>query len=486
MRICVVGTGYVGLVTGACLADVGHVITCVDADAAKINTLKQGRIPIFEPDLAEMVSFNLRRGRLSFSTDVAAAARGAEAVFIAVGTPAQRGNGHADLSQVKAVASEIAPFLSDDAVVVLKSTVPIGTADEVERIIAEQRPDLQFDVASNPEFLRAGAAVHDFMHPDRLVIGVENATAREVMAGIYQPLSLGETPLLFTSRRSAELIKYSANALLATKIAFINEVADLCEQVDANIGEVSRGVGLDKRIGPDFLEAGPGFGGSCFPKDVLALLTIAEENHVPMRIAESVLVANEVRKRSLARRVASAVRGSLRGKSIALLGLTFKPNTDDMRESPSIALVAGLRGMDANIRAYEPAGTEQARTILGDDIAYCTSEYEAARGAEALVLVTHWPQFRTLDFEKLKRIMRAPVVVDLRNAYRAKDMVSRGFKYVGIGMPAFGSSTSVERETPGSRRGGRRSNGYGKFARENGTLEKGSLVRISERAVRSS
>jgi UDPglucose 6-dehydrogenase len=434
MRISVVGTGYVGLVTGSCLAQLGHSATCIDCNREKIELLNRGVVPIFEPSLAELIDANSRVSRLGFSAEFTSI-QDADAVFIAVGTPPRRANGHADLSQVKHVARRLALLLKPDAVLVVKSTVPIGTAEEVEQIISEERSRLDCDVASNPEFLRAGTAVHDFMHPDRIVIGVEHEPARKALAAIYEPLACKGVPLVFTSRRSAELIKYSANALLATKIAFVNEVADLCERVGAHIGEVSQAVGLDRRIGPDFLAAGPGFGGSCFPKDIMALLAIAEEHRVPMRIAEGVLAANEVRKRSLARRVADACGGSVRGKSVGLLGLTFKPNTDDMREAPSITLIEGLIDMGATVRAYEPVGTEHAKQSLSEELACCSSAYEAAQGADALVVVTEWPEFRSLDFSRLKKAMRCPLIVDLRNMYRQQDVVSCGFQYVGVGLP---------------------------------------------------
>jgi UDPglucose 6-dehydrogenase len=408
-------------------------VTCVDADRNKIAILNRGGLPIFEPGLGEIVSSNVQAGRLSFSTDLAPSVRRADAIFIAVGTPSRRGDGHADLSFVYGAVSQIATVLPPRALVVIKSTVPVGTADEVERIIAERRPNLNFYVASNPEFLRAGAAVRDFKHPDRIVVGTEHDVVCERMAQIYARLRIGGSPLLFTSRRSAELIKYAANAFLATKIAFINEVAELCEKIGAEAQDVARGIGLDQRIGPRFLDVGPGFGGSCFPKDALALVKMGEDHDAPMRIVETVLGVNEARKRAMARKVAAAFGEPLRGRHVALLGLSFKPNTDDMREAPSIALALGLRDMGAVVRAYDPAGTAHARAILADEVTYCASAYEAAEGADVLAVVTEWDQFRAVNLDRLKKIMRSPVVVDLRNVYRTEDMATRGFHYYRVG-----------------------------------------------------
>lgn len=436
MRIVMVGTGYVGLTTGACLAEFGHTVVCIDCDRDKIALINGGGLPIFEPGLGEIVASNVEAGRLSFSTDLASSLPNAQAIFIAVGTPSRHRDGQADLSHVYTVVKDMAPALPSGALVIVKSTVPVGTGDEVERLISECRPALVFDVVSNPEFLRAGAAIYDFKHPDRIVVGTDNNASRDKVAEIYQPLFLNAAPILYTSRRSAELIKYAANAFLAAKIAFINEVADLCEQVGAEVQDVARGVGLDKRIGPKFLNAGPGFGGSCFPKDALALTKLGEDHGAPMRIIESVLAANDARKRSMARKVAAVLGGSLRGKTVALLGLTFKPNTDDLREAPSIALITGLLDMGASIRAYDPVGVEQAKRVLPGEVNYCTSAYTAAAGADALVIVTEWEQFRALDFCRLKQVMRSPVVADLRNIYRAEDVVSRGFRYFRIGSRA--------------------------------------------------
>src|SRR4051795_10690323 len=434
MRIAMIGTGYVGLVSGACFADFGHHVTCVDKDAGKIAALDRGEIPIFEPGLDALVASNVKARRLDFTTELAGPVAEADAVFIAVGTPSRRGDGHADLSYVHAAAREIAGALKGFTVVVTKSTVPVGTGDEVERLIRETNPAADFTVASNPEFLREGAAIRDFKFPDRIVIGTSDDRARKVLSDIYRPLSLNQAPLMFTARRTAELIKYAANAFLATKITFINEMADLSERVGADVQEVARGIGLDNRIGSKFLHAGPGFGGSCFPKDTRALVKIALDNDVQLRIIEAVLAVNDNRKRAMARKVSNAAGGNLRGKTVAVLGLTFKPDTDDMREAPSIALVTGLLDMGATVRAHDPAGMEQARREL-PDIEYCDDPYLCARGADALVLVTEWVQFRALDLARLKREMAQPVIVDLRNIYRPEDMAALGFIYESVGRP---------------------------------------------------
>src|SRR5712664_4182735 len=435
MRIAMIGTGYVGLVSGACFADFGHRVTCVDKDAQKIAALAHGDIPIYEPDLDRLVAENMSGGRLDFTTDHAGPVAAADAVFIAVGTPSRRGDGHADLTYVYAAAREIAASLAGFTVVVTKSTVPVGTGDEVERIIREARPDADVAVVSNPEFLREGAAIRDFKHPDRIVVGLTDERAKKVMAEIYRPLYLNQAPIVYTSRRTAELIKYAANAFLATKITFINEIADLCEKVGADVQEIARGIGLDNRIGSKFLHAGPGFGGSCFPKDTVALIKTGQDFAAPLRIVETVAAVNDARKRAMARKVSAALGGSLRGKTIAVLGLTFKPDTDDMREAPSIPLVTGLLDMGAKVRAHDPVGMEQARREL-PDIEYCDDPYACARGADALVIVTEWVQFRALDLERLKRAMAQPVVVDLRNIYRPEDMAALGFTYESVGRPS--------------------------------------------------
>jgi UDPglucose 6-dehydrogenase len=437
MRVAMIGTGYVGLVSGACFADFGHHVTCVDMDGVKIAALQRNEIPIYEPGLDRMVETNARQGRLDFTTDLKKPVIEADAVFIAVGTPSRRGDGHADLSYVHAAAREVAGALTGFTVVVTKSTVPVGTSDDVERIIQEARPDAEFAVVSNPEFLREGAAIQDFKHPDRIVIGTDDPRARQIMAEIYRPLYLNQAPILYTGRRTAELIKYAANAFLATKITFINEIADLCERLGADVQEVARGIGLDNRIGPKFLHAGPGFGGSCLPKDILALIKTAQDQATPLRVVEAVAAVNDARKRAMARKVAAAV-GNLRGKTIGILGLTFKPNTDDMREAPSVPLVTALQDFGARVRAYDPVGTEQARGLL-PDVTFCDGLYACAEGADAVVIVTEWEQFRALDLDRLKAVMAAPVVIDLRNIYRAEEMVGRGFIYESVGRSAIKS-----------------------------------------------
>jgi UDPglucose 6-dehydrogenase len=435
MRVAMIGSGYVGLVSGACFADFGHHVTCVDKNAGKIAALNRGEMPIYEPGLAELVASNLKGGRIVFTTDLAAAVSDADAVFIAVGTPSRRGDGHADLTYVREAAREVAAELTGFTAVVMKSTVPVGTGDEVERIIREARPDADVVVVSNPEFLREGAAIRDFKHPDRIVVGSDDSRAREVMIELYRPLYLNAAPILHTDRRTAELIKYAANAFLATKITFINEIADLCEKVGADVQQVARGIGLDNRIGAKFLHAGPGFGGSCFPKDAQALIKTAQDQGTPLRIVETTVAVNDVRKRAMARKVADAVGGEVRGKTVAVLGLTFKPNTDDMREAPSIALITALQDMGAKIRAYDPAGMAQAELVLAD-IVYCDGPYSCAEGAGALVIVTEWEQFRALDFERLKAVMAEPVLIDLRNVYQPDEVARRGFRYRSVGRKA--------------------------------------------------
>ena len=432
MRITMIGTGYVGLVSGACFADFGHQVTCVDKDAGKIAALHRGEIPIYEPGLDELVAANVKAGRLDFTTDLTAPVGEADAVFIAVGTPSRRGDGHADLSYVYAAAKEIAAALKGFTVVVTKSTVPVGTGDEVERLIRETNPTADAAVASNPEFLREGAAIRDFKFPDRIVIGTADERARKVMGEIYRPLSLNQGPLMYTARRTAELIKYAANAFLATKITFINEMADLAEKVGADVQDVARGIGMDNRIGSKFLHAGPGFGGSCFPKDTRALVQTAHDHDVPVRIVEAVLAVNDNRKRAMARKVSHALGGNMRGKTVAVLGLTFKPDTDDMREAPSIPLVTGLTDMGARVKAFDPAGMAQAKAEL-PDITYCEDAYDCAKGADALVIVTEWVQFRALDLPRLKAAMAQPIVVDLRNIYRPAEMAEHGFDYHSVG-----------------------------------------------------
>jgi len=432
MRVAMIGTGYVGLVSGACFADFGHEVVCVDKDKEKIAALTRGEMPIYEPGLSDVVAINARAGRLKFTTELSGAVAEADAVFIAVGTPSRRGDGFADLSFVYDAAREIARALDGFTVVITKSTVPVGTGDEVERIIRETRPEADFTVVSNPEFLREGAAIRDFKLPDRIVIGTADTRAREVMSELYRPLYLNRSPILFTGRRTAELIKYAANAFLATKITFINEIADLAEKVGADVQEVARGIGLDNRIGSKFLHAGPGYGGSCFPKDTVALIKTAQDHASPLRIVEAVAAVNDARKRAMARKVSAALNADVRGKTVAVLGLTFKPNTDDMREAPSIPLITALQDMGAKVRAYDPVGMEQAKSVMGN-VTFCDDAYSCAKGAAALVIVTEWEQFRALDFDRLKTVMAQPVLVDLRNVYRPDEMSRRGFVYEGIG-----------------------------------------------------
>lgn len=437
MKIAMVGSGYVGLVSGACFADFGHDVVCIDKDPRKIDSLKAGIMPIYEPGLAELVASNVKAGRLSFTTDLAEGIAGAGAIFIAVGTPSRRGDGHADLSFVYAVAEEIGANLRQPAVIVTKSTVPVGTGDEVERILRESGTSVKFAVASNPEFLREGAAIGDFKHPDRIVVGTEDEWARGVMTEVYRPLFLNKSPMLFTSRRSSELIKYAANAFLAVKITFINEMADLCEKVGADVQDVSRGIGMDGRIGAKFLHAGPGYGGSCFPKDTLALLKTAEDHEAPTRIVEAVVKVNDARKRAMGRKVIEALGGmdAARGKKVALLGLTFKPNTDDMRDAPSRVIIKELIRRGATVSAYDPVAMQESERIFGDEpgLSYAGRPKSALEGADALVIVTEWKEFRSPDFESIKARLKQPVVFDGRNMYDPAVMKTAGIEYFGIG-----------------------------------------------------
>ncbi|MAB44225.1 MAG: UDP-glucose 6-dehydrogenase [Altererythrobacter sp.] len=434
MKIAMVGSGYVGLVSGACFADFGHEVVCIDKDQSKIDRLHDGIMPIYEPGLAELVGTNVQAGRLSFTTSLAEGIRGADAIFIAVGTPSRRGDGHADLSFVYAVAEEIGANLANDAVVVTKSTVPVGTGDEVERILKDSGTSHRISVVSNPEFLREGAAIGDFKRPDRIVIGAEDEFGRDVMREIYRPLFLNESPILFTGRRTSELIKYAANAFLATKITFINEMADLCEKVGADVQDVSRGIGMDNRIGPKFLHAGPGYGGSCFPKDTLALLKTAEDYDSPTRIVEAVVKVNDARKRAMGRKVLDAIGGieQARGKKVAMLGLTFKPNTDDMRDSPAIAVAQTLTDAGVEVAAYDPEGMELAKPLM-PEVTMVDDPYVAIEGADAVAIVTEWDAFRALDFDRIKGLANAPILIDLRNIYRPEDMRGLGFEYLSIG-----------------------------------------------------
>ncbi len=427
-----IGSGYVGLVSGACFSDFGHEVICVDKDETKIAALEAGRMPIFEPGLDTLVATNVAAGRLRFTTDLQAAVRGADAVFIAVGTPSRRGDGHADLTYVFAATREIAEAIDGPVVVVTKSTVPVGTGDKVEEILHELAGDFPIAVVSNPEFLREGAAIGDFKRPDRIVIGTEDERAKGVMREVYRPLYLNESPILFTGRRTSELIKYAANAFLATKITFINEIADLCEAVGANVQDVSRGIGLDNRIGSKFLHAGPGYGGSCFPKDTLALLKTAEDYETPVRIVEAVVQVNDNRKRAMGRKVIKALGGDAKGKTVAILGLTFKPNTDDMRDAPSLAIVQSLLDAGATVRAHDPEGMDSAKAMM-PAITYCRDAYEAATGADVVVIVTEWDTYRALDIKRLGTIMADKVMVDLRNVYPAVDVEKAGFAYSSIG-----------------------------------------------------
>ncbi|HEY4942176.1 MAG TPA: UDP-glucose/GDP-mannose dehydrogenase family protein [Rhizomicrobium sp.] len=433
MRIAMIGTGYVGLVSGACLSEFGHNVACVDKDEAKIAALRDGQIPIFEPRLDEVVAANAKAGRLTFETQIAGAVRGADAVFIAVGTPSRRGDGHADLTYVYAAAEEIAAALDGYAVIITKSTVPVGTSREVERIVSRLRPGAAFDMASNPEFLREGSAIDDFRRPDRVVVGCDAERARDVMREIYRPLYLHETPIVFTSRESSELIKYASNAFLATKITFINEMADICEKVGADVQDVARGIGLDGRIGNKFLHAGPGFGGSCFPKDTLALRKTAQDVGAPTRLVEAVVAVNDARKAAMAQKIAKAF-GGVKGKTVAILGLTFKPNTDDMRDAPSLVIVPDLQAMGATIRAFDPQGAKEARKLL--NIELCKDAYDALAGADGVVILTEWNEFRALDLPRMKALLKHPLMVDLRNIYKPEQMAGAGFTYVSVGRAA--------------------------------------------------
>jgi UDPglucose 6-dehydrogenase len=432
MKIAMIGSGYVGLVSGVCFADFGYSVTCIDKDVGKIERLQKGEIPIFEPGLQELVTRNVKENRLSFSTDFDAGVRDADLVFIAVGTPSRRGDGHSDLNYVFAAAREIALALNNYTVVAIKSTVPVGTGDKVDEIIRATNPNADYAVVSNPEFLREGAAIEDFKRPDRVVVGVHEERARLLMEKLYRPLSLNRAPVMFTDRRSSELIKYAANAFLATKIAFINEMADLCERAGADVQEVAKGIGLDRRIGSKFLNAGPGFGGSCFPKDSLALIKTGNDFEVPMRIVDTVSQVNEHRKRAMGRKVIKACGGNVAGRRIAVLGLTFKPNTDDMRDAPSIAIIQALQDAGATVCAYDPEGMNNARGLMSG-IEYAPNAYACLDGADAMVLITEWDAFRALDLVEVKKRLKTPLVVDLRNVYPPEDMLRLGIAYVGIG-----------------------------------------------------
>jgi UDPglucose 6-dehydrogenase len=443
MRIAMVGAGYVGLVSGACLADFGHQVVCIDNDTTKVKMLQDGNIPIYEPGLHDLVHNNVRERRLSFASELKEQIRDADAIFIAVGTP-RRDDGHADLSHIYDLARELAALIEGFTVIIAKSTVPVGTCDEVQRIIYQERPDADVAVVSNPEFLREGAAIRDFKFPDRVVVGCDDERAKKVLADVYRPLSLSQVAIFYTTRRNAELIKYASNAFLATKITFINEMADLCEKVGGDIQEVARGIGLDNRIGTKFLHAGPGFGGSCFPKDVRALIKTAQDHDVSLRILEAVAAVNDNRKRAMARKIAAIVPGGVRGKTIGVLGLAFKPNTDDLREAPSITVITALHDMGANVRAFDPAAMSYAQVLM-PKVIFCESAYHCAEGADALVIITEWEQFRALDLERLRKVMANPVIVDLRNVYRSSDMERHGFAYTSIGRGMSSQSGGTSR-----------------------------------------
>lgn len=434
MNIAMIGSSYVGLVSGACLADFGHKVTCVDKDAAKIDALRSGKIPIYEPGLDQVVADNVKAGRLSFTIDLKQGVAAADVVFLAVGTPSRRGDGHADLSFVEAAARELAAAVRPGTVIIIKSTVPVGTSDKVEHILKLANPALDVSVASNPEFLREGSAIADFKRPDRIIVGVNDERGKSALSEVYRPLYLNRSPLMFTSRRTAELTKYAANAFLAMKVTFINEIADLCERAGADVQDVARGIGLDNRIGSKFLHAGPGYGGSCFPKDTTALIRIAQDFEAPLRLVETTVAINETRRRAMGRKIAAACGGDLRGKTIALLGVTFKPNTDDIREAPALAIIQALHDGGAAIRLYDPAGMDGARAVL-DGVEFGGSPYEIAEDADALVIVTEWEEFRALDFSMLRQIMRSPCLVDLRNVYRGEDIAKHGFRYSSVGRP---------------------------------------------------
>ena len=447
MRVVMIGTGYVGLVSGACFADFGHTVTCIDKDPSKIEKLLKGEIPIFEPGLDQLVATNVREGRLSFGIEAKDAVRNADAVFIAVGTPSRRGDGHADLSYVYAAAEEIAGLIEGFTVIVTKSTVPVGTGDEIEQIIRRARPDAQFAVVSNPEFLREGAAIEDFKRPDRVVVGIEDERARPVMTELYRPLYLNETPIVFTGRRTSELIKYAANGFLAMKITFINEMADLCEAVGADVQQVAKGIGLDARIGSKFLNAGPGYGGSCFPKDTLALARTAVDNGSPVRLIETTIDVNKKRKVDMADKVAAAAGGDLTGKTVGILGVTFKPNTDDMRDAPALDIIPALQKMGASVQAFDPEGAKEAAHML-KDVDFKSGPYEAVEGADVLVILTEWDQFRALDMDRVKGLLKTPIVVDLRNIYRPSDMAAAGFSYTGVGRGYVAGAAAAAAAAP--------------------------------------
>lgn len=442
MHVTIVGSGYVGLVTGACFAEFGHSITCVDTDQNKINKLKQGISPIYEPGLESLIGQGIKSGRLTFTTDLSAAMEKTDAVFLAVGTPTSQASGQADLSYIHAAAEEIARNIKSYVVVVTKSTVPVGTARQIHKTISTTNPDAKFDIASNPEFLREGAAISDFMRPDRVVIGAESEPARTILKQLYRPLYLIETPIVFTGIETAEIIKYAANAFLATKIAFINEMANLCEVAGGDVQDVAKAIGLDGRIGRKFLHAGPGYGGSCFPKDTKALAHTARQFQTPSRIVEAVIDSNDSRKKHMASRIIDAVGGSGVGKTIAILGLTFKPNTDDMRDAPSLDIIPELQRLGAIIKAYDPVGMDHAKDLFAD-VKFMKNSTEAIIGVDAVVILTEWNEFRALDLKYLKTLVKTPVLVDLRNIYKPDEVLNAGFDYISIGRPAYRSLMDI-------------------------------------------
>ena len=438
MQIAMIGAGYVGLVTGACFSEFGANVTCVDKDVNKISILKEGKIPIFEPGLEALVQSNVQSNRLTFTTDLKTAVEKADAVFIAVGTPSRRGDGHADLSFVFSAAEEIAHAMSNYTLIVTKSTVPVGTGRQVAEKIRRICPEADFDVCSNPEFLREGAAINDFMRPDRVVIGANTDRARKMMREIYRPLFLRETPIVFTDLETSELTKYAANSFLATKITFINEIADLCEKLGADVHDVAKGIGLDGRIGSKFLHPGPGYGGSCFPKDTIALVQTATKADSPLRIVEAVVEVNDKRKKSMAKKIINACSGNVTEKTLAILGVTFKPNTDDMRDAPSLDIIPTLQAEGANINAYDPEGMHEAKSLL-KDVSWCNDAYEAMAGADAVAILTEWNEFRGLDLPRIKSLLKNPIVIDLRNIYNPEEMRDAGFVYSCVGRREIGS-----------------------------------------------
>ena len=442
MHVAMIGTGYVGLVSGACFSEFGFDVTCVDKDTAKIEALQSGKIPIYEPGLENLVENNVKAGRLKFTSKIEEAIPSADVVMLAVGTPSRRGDGHADLTFINAAATEVADNLSGYTVIATKSTVPVGTGKSLKKLVAERRPDAHFDIVSNPEFLREGSAIGDFMRPDRVVVGIETEEAREMMRALYRPLFLLETPVIFTGLETAELIKYASNSFLATKITFINEIADICEQVDADVQDVAKAIGLDGRIGSKFLHAGPGFGGSCFPKDTAAYVRIAQDLGAPSQIVEAVVSVNNARKHHMAKKIIASCNGDVNGKTIAVLGVTFKPNTDDVRESPSLTIIPVLKEAGATIKAYDPEGMEEGKKLL-NGVTWCESAYETMEGADALTILTEWNEFRGLDLARVKSLLKSPLIVDLRNIYKPDELAAAGFYYASVGRASVGAPAAA-------------------------------------------